>query len=196
MEELHSKLDKCGIASIVGFNPENNCVWCHAHTINICSSHIIASFTTTPKSSLSGLKVPFNNDFLTRNDSDSDNELDNQNEDKIDDQDFEVELPARYSCPGTLRFKTWVKGMKHDPLRCTCRVIRLLRSSDKHRTEFKAFIESGNTCNMFSRKDSNGQIALTTVQQLGLLRDMKTWWDSVYLVLLHLRELRPVSCSW
>jgi hypothetical protein len=189
MEELHSELDKCRIASIVGFDPENNCVQCYAHTINICSSHIIASFTATPKSSLSGLKVPFNNDFLTCNDSDSNNEPDNQNEDKIDDQDFKVELPACYSCPGIPRFKTWVEGMKHDPLRHARRVICLLCSSDKHRTEFKAFIKSGNTCNMFSRKDSDGQIAPTTVQQLGLLRDVKTRWDSVYLMLLCLREL-------
>jgi hypothetical protein len=189
MEELHSKLDKCRIASVVGFDPENNCVQCYAHTINICSSHIIASFTATPKSSLSGLKVPFNNDFPTCDDSDSNNEPDNQNEDKIDDQDFEVELPAHYSCPGTPRFKTWVEGMKHDPVRHAHRVIRLLRSSDKHRTKFKAFIKSGNTCNMFSRKDSDGKITLTTVGQLGLLRDMKTQWDSVYLMLLRPREL-------
>jgi hypothetical protein len=195
MEELHSELDKRGIASVVGFDPENNRVRCYAHTINICSSHIIASLSATPKSSLSRLKVPFDNNFPIRDDSDSDDEPDSRNEDEITDQDFEVELPTCYSCPGTPRFKTWVEGMKCDPLRRARRVIRLLRSSDKHRTEFKAFIEKGNTCDMFSRKDSDGKVAPTTVEQLGLLRDVKTRWDSVYLMLLRLRELRPVSCS-
>ena len=128
MEELRSELDKRGIASVVGFDPENNRVRCYAHTINICSSHIIASFSVTPKSSLSRLKVPFNDDFPICDDSDSDDELDSWDEVKITDQDFEVELPARYGGLGTPRFKTWAKGMKRDPLRRTRRVIRLLLS--------------------------------------------------------------------
>jgi hypothetical protein len=196
MEELRSELDKCRIASIVGFDLENNHIQCYAHTINICSSHIIASFSATPKSSLSRLKVPFNDDFPIHNDSDSDNEPDSWNEDKITDQDFEVELPVHYGCLGTPRFKTWAKGMKRDPLRCARRVIRLLHSSDNHRTKFQAFIKNGNICHMFNRKDADGNLIPTTVEQLELLRDVKMRWDSVYLMLLHLRELRPISCSW
>jgi hypothetical protein len=174
MEELRSELDKRGIASVVGFDPENNRVRCYAHTINICSSHIIASFSVTPKSSLSRLKVPFDNDFPIRDDSDSDDEPDSRDEDEITDQDFEVELPVHYGCPGTPRFKTWAKGMKRDPLRCACRVICLLRSSDNHRTEFQAFIKNGNICHMFNRKDADGNLVPTTVEQLELLRDVKT----------------------
>jgi hypothetical protein len=195
MKELRSELDKRGIASVVGLDPENNRVRCYAHTINICSSHIIASFSATPKSSLSRLKVPFDDDFPIRDDSDSDDEPDSRDEDEITDQDFEVELPARYGGLGTPRFKTWAKGMKRDPLARARRVICLLRSSDEHRTKFQAFIKNGNICHMFNRKDADGNLVPTTVEQLELLRDVKTRWDSVYLMLLRLRELRPVSCS-
>ena len=85
--------------------------------------------------------------------------------------------------------------MERDPLKHARRVIRLLRSSDEHRIGFQKLIQDGNEGGLFTRKGSNGKRSPITVPVLQLLRDVKTRWDSVYLMLLHLRVLRPVSWS-
>jgi hypothetical protein len=187
MEELQHLLTKREIANLVSFDPLNNHIQCYAHIINICSSHVIASFTSTSKSYLSRLKVPPSPNHASRNDSDSD--------DESDDDDYELELPGCYDRQGNSKFRAWTECIKHDPLRHAQRVIRLLRSSDEHRKGFEKFIQDGNEHGWFTMKDSDGKRAVVVVPELQLLRDVKTRWDSVYMMLLRLRELRLVSWS-
>lgn len=182
MEELQSLLAKRRITDEVRFDHKNNRIRCYAHIINICSSHIIVSFTSTPKSYLSQLNIPLNPDYVTHDDSDSDNESSCSDD---DDQDYEWELPGCYSRRGNSSLGEWIEGIKRDPLRRARRVIRLLRSSDEHRNSFQKVIRDGNKHNWFDDK----------VPELQLLRDVKTRWDSVYMMLRRLRQLRPVSWS-
>jgi len=86
--------------------------------------------------------------------------------------------------------------MKRNPLRCAQRVIHLLCSSDNHRTEFQKIIVNGNEHGFFTKMDSSGNQVKDDVPVLQVLRDVRTRWDSVYLILLRLRELRPVSHSY
>ena len=201
MEWIEVLLARCGIADTVKFDHLRNRVRCYAHIINICSSHIISSFTSTPESYLSQLKVTLDPDYLTHcndgheSDSDSENESRDSDDEDVDNHDYELKL-ARCHRQGNPKSKGWVDTMKGDPLRCTRRVIRLLRSSDHHRSEFRKIIVNGNKHGFFTKTDSNGnQVKDDDVPELQVLRDVKTRWDSVYLMLLRLRELRPVSHS-
>jgi len=114
MEELQDLLAKHEIAGSINFDHHNNHVQCYAHIINICSSHIIASFTSTSKSYLSILKVPSNSDYIAHADSDSNDESSHLD---TDDEDYKLELPRCYDGRGNPTFRTWFEGIKRDPLR-------------------------------------------------------------------------------
>ena len=197
MEELQRLLARRGVADEVEFNHQNNRVRCYAHIVNICASHIIAASTTVPKSYLTRLKIPFDPSYATQDDLGSDDEssCSDGDGDSDNDQDYKLELPACYDRRNNSDIKEWIKGMERDPLKRARRVIRLLRSSDEHRIGFQKLIQDGNEGGLFTRKGSNGKRSPITVPALQLLRDVKTRWDSVYLMLLRLRVLRPVSWS-
>ncbi|KAN0135742.1 hypothetical protein V8E53_006633 [Lactarius tabidus] len=89
----------------------------------------------------------------------------------------------------------WLTHIKHDPLQHAQRVIRFLHSSDQCREGFCMFICDGNQHNWFTVKDCNGKHAPVQVPELQPLRDVKTQWDLVYMMLQHLRELQPVRSS-
>jgi len=204
MEWIQDILTKRGIADMLSFHHQHNCVRCYAHIINICSSHVISSFTSMPKSYLSQLKVPLDPDYLTHcsngldsgneSDLDSEDESCDSDDDDIGDQDYKLKLARCHNRQGKPpEPKAWVDTMKGDPLRRARRVIRLLRSLDNHRTKFQKIIVDGNKLSLFMKKDSDGNQVKDNVPELQLLRDVKTRWDSVYMMLLCLRQLRLVS---
>jgi hypothetical protein len=179
MRELESLLAAHKTATAVGFDHLNHCIRCYAHIINICSSHIIASVTSIPKSYISDLKVPVGLNVAICDDSN----------DSSDDGDVgELELDDCYDDPSP-QFDSWLAGIKCDPLRRARRVVRFLCSSDQRREGFCVFIQDGNKCSWFTAKDDNGRRTLIQVPELQLLRDVKTQWDSVYMMLQRLREL-------
>jgi len=189
---LEDLLAKCRITEVVSFNHTKNRIWCYAHIINICSSHVVSSFTSTPTSYLAQLNIPLDRDYATHDDPDSNNESSHLDDDY---QDFKLDLPPCYSHRDSSGLQAWVEGIKHDPLRHAQRVIRLLRSSDEHRRGFLELIQNGNKHGWFDMKDKDGKRIAGNVPELQLLRDVKTRWDSVYMMLMHLRVLRPVSSS-
>ena len=191
MESLLAKHD-------VNFDHKNNRIQCYAHIINICSSHIVASVTSTRKSYIPDLGVPNDSKDAACND-DNDNDNDNDNEDDDDDGNEshggglgcdtkDLELGDCYDGGE----HPWLACIKRDPLQRAWRIIRLLRSSDQRREGFRAFIRDGNERNWFTAKDSDGKCAPVQVPELQPLRDVKMRWDSVYMMLQRLRELRPV----
>jgi hypothetical protein len=192
MQELESLLAERETAIAVGFDHLNHRVRCYAHIINICSSHVIASVTLTHKSYISDLKVPIGSNVRTRDNSD------NSSDDDNNDPSHEIEEFEPGDCYGNEYnppFKSWLAGIKRDPLRRARRIIRLLHSSDQRREGFRGFIEDGNEHSWFTAKDDNGRRAQVEVPVLQPLRDVKTRWDSVYKMLERLRELRPVRLS-
>jgi len=205
MEWIEILLARRGITDMARFDHLRNCVRCYAYIINICSSHIISSFTSTPESYLSQLKVAVDPDYLTYcsdgsdpgdvSDSDCENESCDSDDDDVDDKDYKVKLARCHDCRGNPKPKGWVDTMKGDPLQCARRVIHLLHSSDHHRMEFRKIIVNGNEHGFFTKKDSDGNQVKGDVPELQVLRDVKTRWDSVYLMLLCLRVLRLVSHS-
>ena len=73
MQKLHSLLDERKTAMKVSFDCLGHHICCYAHIINICSSHIVASVTSTSKSYLFDLKIPVNsNDVASSGQSDDD----------------------------------------------------------------------------------------------------------------------------
>jgi len=191
MQELQSQLLKRKTMATIDFSSLNNCICCYAHIINICSAHIIASVTSSKKRHLSGLGIPADgsSDGL---DDDSDDEGDGNPAHSID----KLELAAEcYNDQGNSNLRRWFSGLKHDPLKHAQRIIRLIRSSDQCRQGFQDYIKDGNKRSWFVAKGKDGDRTTIPVLQVELLRDMKTRWDSVYLMLQRLRQLRPVSLS-
>jgi hypothetical protein len=203
MRELQSRLAARETETKIDFNALNNRVRCYAHIVNICSSHIIASLTSTPKRYLSDLDVPLDSDTATRcdslDDSDDDSDDDDSDDDdpNDDDGDFndvaKLVLPECYDDRGNPKLRRWFTGIQRDPLRRARNVVRLLRSSDQRKEGFRDFINDGNQRGWFIGKDKDGNRTTIHIPQLELLRDVKTRWDSVYMMLQRLRRLRPVS---
>jgi hypothetical protein len=192
MKELQSLLDERETSVMVDFEHLKNRVRCYAHIINICSSHVISSMTSVSKRYLSKLKVPIESSPMIRDDSEDESDFD-----KVDpeyDVD-ELDLADCYDGCDDSNFEGWVAGIKHDPLGRARRIIRLLRSSDLCREGFRKFIQDGNERKWFSEKTKSGKRHSVQVPELQLLRDVKTRWDSVYMMLKRLRVLRPVSLS-
>jgi len=80
-------------------------------------------------------------------------------------------------------------GLKCDPIKRACRIVHIVRSSDQRKQAFKNVISTRNNSGWF-RSHNNEVIKLP---DLELLHDVKTRWDSVYHMIKHLLELRPVS---
>ncbi len=127
-------------------------------------------------------------------DDDSDNKLDDGDVD-LDRVAAKLGLAKDYDVKGNHKLRRWLIGIQRDPLSRARRVVRLLRSSDLRREGFRDFIKDGNQRGWFIGKDKDNNRITIEVPQLELLRDVKTRWDSVYMMLRRLRQLRPVSSS-
>ena len=165
----------------------------HSPPVHLCASRTIkGSWSLNTTSYLAQLNITLDHDYATHNDPDSDNESSHSDDNY---QDFELDLPPCYSHRDSSGLQAWVEGIKHDPLRRARRVIRLLCSSDEHRRGFLELIQNGNKHGWFDTKDKDGECIAGNVPELQLLRDVKTRWDSVYMMLMRLRVLRLVSLS-
>jgi hypothetical protein len=132
------------------------------------------------------------------NASDSDTKSDHSDDDYINDQDYDLELPDFYSGHSdddADKLDDWIKCIKGDPLKHARRVIYILHSSDEHRNGLQQAIQDGNKFGWFTEVDKEGKRKPVTLPQVQLLRNVKTRWDPVYVMLEHLWSLRPVSWS-
>ena len=132
---------------------------------------------------------------VSSDDSDSDHELDDSDLDRC-----HVDEPApatHYDDQGKFKPKQWSAGIiERDPLKRARDLVRLFRSSGQRREGFQTYIREGNERSWFPPKiNEDGTCSTDLLPQLQLLRDVKTRWDSVYMMLRCLRELRPVSLS-
>ena len=195
MQALQSRLAKRETSVKVDFHHTKHRVRCYAHIINICCSHIISSATSVSERYLSELEVPIDSNrvFCDDSDDDSDNDTDSVNGDVDPDDDVtELELDSAFD-PADPQLQKWFAGIKRDPLKRARRMIRFLRASDQRRDGLRDFIRNGNKQKWFSQKTDDGKRTVVEVKEVQLLRDVKTRWDSIYLMLERLRELRPVS---
>src|SRR5229473_5021962 len=194
MQELQSLLAKCEMAIRLNFNHLKHHVWYYTHIINICSSHIISSMTSVSEWYLSDLKVPTDTDHMFC--AEDNNDLDDGDIDLDADKDIaELQLDGCYNAHGNADLEEWFAGIKCNPLRHAHRVIRLLHSSDLCKQNFHEFIQSGNEQKWFTKLDDNSKCVTVQICELQLLRDVKMRWDSVYMMLKHLRYFWPVSSS-
>ena len=99
-------------------------------------------------------------------------------------------------CPPTWKDATgkvinkaeYVKAVRGNPIGRGRTVVRNIRSSSQHCSNFQATIISGNKHERF---DVNKRVVQLPVVQL--LRDVKMCWDSTYYMINHFRVLQQVS---
>ena len=154
MQELQSLLAKRETAIVVGFDSLNHRVRCYTHIINICSSHVIASITST-KSSLSKPDVPIDPNSPSPHDDDDDDDDDEESLDDVISSDYD----HQYNNQDNPKLAAWFAGIKRDPVKRARKVIHILRSSDQRREGLRTFIQDGNKRSWFMVKDSNGKRA-------------------------------------
>src|SRR6266481_1734617 len=82
---------------------------------------------------------------------------------------------------------TFVEVLGHNPIACGHAVVRACHSSGQCREHLSQLIIEGNIKQTFGPSDEPVE-----VPNLALLCDVDTRWDSVYLMICHLRVLRPV----
>ena len=194
-----------------GFDHLDNRIRCYAHIINICSSHVIASMTATLESYLSSLKVPVGESHAGYRDSDSgsddggsDDGSDDGDPDEGSDEDSDedsyvddVELADSFNSQGDGELEEWFAAIRRDPLRRARKLINFLRSSSQRKEGLSDIIKEGNASNRFiGPNESGSDLVVFKVPEVQLLKDVKTRWDSVFLMLRCLRQLRPVGLSW
>lgn len=76
-----------------------------------------------------------------------------------------------------------------NPIACARNVVRVIRGSGMRRDAFDEVIKNGNSRGWFK---AGRPPAVVKIKPLQLLRDVHTQWDSIYLMLNRLREMRPV----
>ena len=86
--------------------------------------------------------------------------------------------------------QSWDDAVRRDPIALARNIVRTIRASGHGREQFNSIIIDGNDKQWFTDGDPPHVVQL---EQLELLRDVKTRWDSVYYMIERLRSLRPVS---
>ena len=183
MRELRAILkerNKTTGVDIAKFYAEKNCIRCYAHIINICLSHIVSLLSST---------LNLVSDSSTHNFEDSDGW-----DKAVPDSEYgfdELRLDSDEDDSPGFENKNRARG---DALKHARKLVCFLRSSDKQKLGFRNFIKRGNKVGLFNRVVGR-EMQTVKVPVVEPVRDMKTRWDSAYLMVLHLRLLQPVSVS-
>ena len=91
--------------------------------------------------------------------------------------------------PDNKELEEYDKDKIRNPVALASEVVRSIRGSGAHRERFAEVIETGNAKGYF---EVGGKVV--QLEERQLLRYVRTQWDSCYLMLSRLREMRPVSC--
>jgi hypothetical protein len=173
-------------ADVIDFDAEKNRVRCYAHIINICSSHIVSSLSSTPN--------PRIFDSSTHDDSDDSDDWDDIVAASTYDINRRMRLDSDEDDAPRPKDKGRAVDTKGDPLKRARTLVRFLRSSDERKLGFQKYIRNGNSMGLFHRL-TDGKYEKVQVPEVEPIRDVRTRWDSAYLMVLRLRLLQPVSVS-
>src|SRR6266511_2850320 len=188
----------------VKFDAREERIRCYPHIINICVSHIVKSLGKVDDEVVDN-EVNDGGEEGSINDTDKEDEEgyigdtdeedeegyigDTDDEDEKDDEGGETDkaIVSKYVEEDALL--NWFKAVKRDPVNIARKFIRTVRASTQKREQFQMTITLGNQTKAF--KDDNGSIV--QVKDLQLLHDIKHHWDSLFMMLEHMKELQPVS---
>jgi hypothetical protein len=201
MDKLHYLLGQRELS----FSPSNNCLQCLARIIDICSFRTIAAFSPKSPTDASLLTDPLKDgssvaDNASKREGDVEPLVMNPWNDSEVEYDSEPDLDldpkdSQELCDLTSKGAKWSAGLKRNPLERARRVIYAIQSSDSTKQKFSQTINDGNLHGWFPARDKNGELIpgkVAKLENLPLLKDVKTSWDSVYLMLRRLRDLRGV----
>jgi hypothetical protein len=183
LEELLRRRD-------IVYDSSQHRIICFPHVVHICVTHVIKQFTKTPQEE--------SEDF-----SDADDELEGLGDamlaaESLENDDFDggeseealTNIPE--GPPGDESRQTYEQALHRKPLDLVRRIIRAIRASNQRWEFLKQVISDGNKNGRF--KDSSGKTTMVPLHQL--LLDVKTRWDSTYLMIKRIlvaRSVRKIS---
>jgi hypothetical protein len=177
MEELEKLLRVKNIK----FDRNDNRIGCFPHIINICVSHIVSSLTKVEDMG----EEEFVEDS-GEEDVDEDDEEDNDG--YIGDLSNDIgDHIGKEKFDANEELFLWLENVKRNPVKRAHAVVSKVRSSGQRREQLSATIKTGNASGLFQDDGKN-----VKVKDLQLIKDVKHRWDSLYLMISRLRELRPV----
>ena len=163
----------------IAFNAKKNRIRCFPHIINICVSHIIQSFDKILRPS----QFDIQDSESEHSDDDEPVEYKGNETDEEDD-----DAPVLQEFLDDRHMEGWFRAIKRNPVKMGRKIIHTVCSSGQHRDGFQLSISTGNQSNSFTNENGNPIF----VKQLQLLPDVKHRWDSLYVMLGRMRELKPV----
>jgi hypothetical protein len=175
----------------IPFHSRDNRIMCFPHVVNIVTQQVVSSLTTSPisddeaASDGDGRESSDDDD----NDKDSDDESSN-NTKKHRDDNHSDEIQPQSLHMARKGPQTYEDALKNDPISLCRNVIRAIWASGQRRDDFDDMIENGNAKGWFV---IDGDVV--EVPHLQLLRDVKTRWDSIFLMIKRFIELQPVSSN-
>jgi len=168
----------------IKFNARQQRIRCYPHIINICVSHIVKSLG---KVNDEGVEDGAD-DTDEEDDEDEGGYIGDTDEDEDDDEgETDTAIVSKYVEEDELL--NWFKAVKRNPVNIARKFIRTVRASTQKREGFQMTITIGNQTKAFKDEEDN----IIRVKQVQLLHDVKHRWDSLFMMLEHMKELQPVS---
>jgi len=201
----------------IDFDPKDKRIRCYPHIINICVQHIVASLKKVDISypdsddedsgeearrrKGKGVRQGKEKEVYEEDEDEDEDQNENENENQDEDED---EDDGGYTADGDVsdRIRTakydpmgknrkWFVDLKRDPVTRARAVVHTVRSSGQRRESLLDVIQEGNKKNHFKDGAKNP----IQIREVELIKDVKHRWDSLYLMISRLRELRLVIIS-
>ena len=90
-----------------------------------------------------------------------------------------------------IKRQSFEEACARDPIKHLCDIVIAIRSSGQRKNAFKTWIETGNANGWFASKGKGKGKAIEVVVK-QLLRDVRTRWDSTYMMIRRCIEMRLV----
>ena len=169
------------------YDSSQHCIICFPHVVHICVTHVVKGFTKAPQ-------VEEESEDL----SDAEDELEGLGdailaaeslEDDFDSGESEealLNIPEGPPCDES--WQTYEQALHRKPLDLVRRIVRAIRASNQRWEFLKQLISDGNKNGRF--KDASGKTTKVPLHQL--LLDVKTRWDSTYIMIKRILAARSV----
>ncbi|KIM50516.1 hypothetical protein SCLCIDRAFT_145270, partial [Scleroderma citrinum Foug A] len=90
--------------------------------------------------------------------------------------------------------QTYQEALAQDPIALGHTIVQVMHASIQQRDTFEEYIKEGNNQGYWDIYHNDGRVEHIKIDVLQLIRNVKTWWDSIYYMICHLQYLKePIN---